>query len=162
MFVNFPIKDVYTINKHACISLIQKLDHALALGIDFHFLNDGDGNHGKGGINDYPIALELEKRVKAYVMENNGELHKTAIGWIILWSDSFFVHWSKQKDNSMWILTAIIVPNPNAIPIHQNYTYCLDIGPSKKDHTKVINHYIKQIETIRSGQKRFWGRKKKS
>ncbi len=34
------------------------------------------------------------------------------------------------------------------------------IGPSKQDHTEVINHYIKQIETIRTGQKRYWGRKK--
>ncbi len=137
--------------------MIQKLNHALAHGIDFHFLNDGDGNYGKGGINDFPIALELENRVKQYVMENNGEVQKTAIGWIILWSDSFVVHWSKQKDNSMWILMATISPNPNVIPIHPNYTYCLAIGPSKQDHTEVINHYIKQIETIRSGQKRYWG-----
>ncbi len=66
MFVNFPVEDVYPINKHACISLIQKLDHAMAHGINFHFLNDGDGNCGKGGINNYPAALNLENRVKAY------------------------------------------------------------------------------------------------
>ncbi len=37
----------------------------------FQFLHDGDGNRGKGGLNDFPIALELETRVKQYVMENN-------------------------------------------------------------------------------------------
>ncbi len=84
MFDNFPIKDIYTINNHACISLVQKLDHAMAHGIDFHFLNDGDGNQRKGGINDYPASLELENSVKGYVMENNREVKKTAIGWIIL------------------------------------------------------------------------------
>ncbi len=31
------------------------------------------------------------------------------------------------------------------------------MGPSKDDHTEVINHYIKQIEKIRSGQKRYCG-----
>ncbi len=63
MFVNFPIEDVYTINNHACISLIQKLDHAMAHGINFHFLYDSDGSCRKGGINIYPAALELENRV---------------------------------------------------------------------------------------------------
>ncbi len=81
MLVNFPIEDVYTINNHACISIIQKLDHALAHGINFHFLCDGDGNHGVGGINDYTAAIKLENRVKGYVMKNNGEVEKTAIRW---------------------------------------------------------------------------------
>ncbi len=53
-------------------SLIQKLDHAMAHGINFHFLYDGDGNCGKGGINDYPADLELQNKVKGFVMENNG------------------------------------------------------------------------------------------
>ncbi len=60
----------------------------------------------------------------------------------------------------MWILTAAICPNPNVIPTHTNYAYCLAIEPSKEDHTKIINHYIKQIETVRSGQRRYWGLKK--
>ncbi len=80
MYANFPVEDVFTINKHACISLVQKLDHAIAHGIDFHILSDGDGNQGTGGINDYPTVLELEIRVKRYVMDNNGELENIAIG----------------------------------------------------------------------------------
>ncbi len=97
MFVNFPIEDIYTIDKHACISLIQNIDHAMAHGINFQFLNDGDGHCGKGGINDYPAALELENRVKAYVNENNGEVDKTAIGLIILWSDLFVFYIGVSK-----------------------------------------------------------------
>ncbi len=42
MFVNFPVEDVYIVNNHACISLVQKLDHSMALGIDFHFLSVND------------------------------------------------------------------------------------------------------------------------
>ncbi len=49
MFVNFPIEDVYIINNHTCISLVQKLGHAMNHGIDFHFLFDGDGNCKRGG-----------------------------------------------------------------------------------------------------------------
>ncbi len=59
MFVNFPVEVVYTINNHTCISLIQRLDYAMAQGIDFRFLCDGDGTCGIGGINDYPAAFEL-------------------------------------------------------------------------------------------------------
>ncbi len=129
IFVNFLVEDVYTINNHACISLIQKLGHGMAHGIDFHFLYDADGNRWKGFINDYPAALESANRVKGLIMEDNGEVEITAIGWIILWSDSFVINWSKQKDDSMWILTATICPNPNVIPTHPNYTYCLVIGP---------------------------------
>ncbi len=76
MFVNFPIEDVYITNNHACISLVQKLDPAKAYGIDFYFLSDGDENCNRGGINEYPAALELENRVKGYVMENNREVEK--------------------------------------------------------------------------------------
>ncbi len=136
MIVNFPVEDVYIINNHSFISLVQKLDHAMAHGIDFHFLYDEDGNWKRGGINDYPAALELENRMKRYVRENYGEVEKTAIGWIIHWSDSFVVHWSKQEDNSVWILTATVCPNPNVFPTHPNYTYCLAIEPAKEDHTK--------------------------
>ncbi len=68
--------------------------------------------------NDYPAALELENRVRGYVMKNNREVEKTSIGWKILWLNSFVVHGSKQKDNSMWILTATICPNLNVIPTH--------------------------------------------
>ncbi len=32
----------------------------MAHGIDFHFLCDGDGNCGVGGINDYPAVIKLE------------------------------------------------------------------------------------------------------
>ncbi len=76
MFVNFPIEDVYIINSHACISLVQKLVHVMAYGTDFHFLSDGDGNRKRGGINDYPAALELENRVKEYVMGAMEKLKK--------------------------------------------------------------------------------------
>ncbi len=92
MYVNFPVEDMYTINKHACISLVQKRDHAMAHGFGFHFLSDSDGNQGTGGINNYPAAMELEDRVKRYVMDNNREVENTAIGRIILWSDSFVAH----------------------------------------------------------------------
>ncbi len=78
--------------------------------IEFYFLSNGDGNQGTRGINNYPAAIELEDRVRRYVIENNGEVENTVIGWIIFWSDSFVVHLIKQKDNSMWILTATICP----------------------------------------------------
>ncbi len=39
MHVNFPVQDIYIINKHAFISFVQKLDHAMAHGIDFHLLS---------------------------------------------------------------------------------------------------------------------------
>ncbi len=106
MYVNFPVKDVYIINKHACISLVQKLDHSMAHGIDFLLSSNGDWNQGTEGINNYPAAIELQHMVKRYVRGNDREVADTAIRWIILWSDSFVVHLSKQKHNSMLILTA--------------------------------------------------------
>ncbi len=98
---------------------------------------------GTRGINDFPAVIELEDRVKSYMMENNREVKNTAIGWIMLWLDSFVVHWSKQKDNSMWIHTATILPKPIVIPTYPNYTYCLAMGQSKEDYTEVINHYFR-------------------
>ncbi len=71
--VKFPDKDVYIINKHACISDVQKLDHEIFKGIDFHVLSDRDKNQGTDGINSYPVR------------DNGGAVAKTAIGWIILW-----------------------------------------------------------------------------
>ncbi len=114
----------------------------------FPLLSNGDGNCRTGGINNYPAAVELESRVNTYMSENDREI---AIGWI-----TFIVHWSKQKDNIMWILSATINPKPDFIPTHLNYTYCLAMGPSKEEHTKVINHCIKQMEKIMLGEKIFW------
>ncbi len=57
----------------------------------------------------------------------------------------------------MWILTASVCPSPQILQTYPNYMYFLAMGPSNKDHTKVINRYIKQIKTIRKGKMKYCG-----
>ncbi len=118
MYQNFLVEDVSIVFRYACISLSQKLDHAMAHETNYHFIVDKNGNCGNGGMNNYPTSRQLEERLKRYVDGCRGKVAATAIGWIILWSDSFVVHWTKQYDNGMWIFTATVCPKPEVIPKH--------------------------------------------
>ncbi len=99
--------------------------------------------------------------VKGYMRYNNKEVEKTAIGWIILWSDSFAVHWSKQNNNCIWIFNVTICQNQLSFLHFQNTHNVWQWDHPNKIIQKVINHYIKQMEQIRSGQKSYCGLKKK-
>ncbi len=44
---------MYTINKHSCMSLFQKLESAMEIRIEFDFLVNEYWNQGEGGVNDY-------------------------------------------------------------------------------------------------------------
>ncbi len=80
IYRNLPVEDVTIIDKHACISLSQKLDYAMAHGIDYHFIFEENGISGNRGINNCLVAVELEEWVKEYVKKRGKEVEKTEIG----------------------------------------------------------------------------------
>ena len=75
---------------------------------------------------------------------------KTSIGYGYLWTDSFLNCFTKQKDNSVWLLTATISPPMSEISKGE-YTIVLAIGKSGQDHTAVIEHFHEEFKELSNG-----------
>ena len=78
-------------------------------------------------------------------------------GHIMLWSDSFLRCYSRQKDNSIWILVARVSP-PLGCSASEQHTFCLAFGSSKQCHDKVIAYYLKEIKHLMKGKNPYYGR----
>ena len=90
---------------------------AAGRGGDFNWaIDESNGGRNRDGLNDTPVMDDLIRDVNNSMKESNIESSvrvKISIGYIIFWSDSFLRCFIKQKENSVWILTATWCPNEN-------------------------------------------------
>ena len=153
LFDNIPNVDAIRIGNHACISLNMLLDHVLGHGIELAWLQDSTGHQNTDGINGTRKAQELLQKLRTSSVTLDTPT-VVAIGHIILWSDGFLRTWVKQKDNSIWILTATICP-PMGYALSPFHTYCLAIGNSQEKHDRVIDYYMRELRTMRIAKQRY-------
>ena len=99
-------------------------------------------------------------RLLKFLKALNPDNLPTKYGSYILWSDGFLRTFVKQKNNNVWILT-VTFPDPEGSATSKFHTYCLAIGKSSQDHQPVIDHYLKEIETLASGLDLFCPQKGK-
>ena len=154
MYNNFPSPLVEERFDHATINLKELLLLMAGHGVQYNFGLEGETKtRRRDGLNGTKAMDDLIANVKGHMSENGVDqsvINKTSIGYIILWSDAFLRCFIKQKDNSVWILTATVCP-PESKKLSDMYTYVLAIGRSDQDHTPVINHFIKQLNELKTG-----------
>ena len=163
IFSNLPCERVFEIDEHACISLDAKIDMIFARGTKFSFFKDHQNNTNTQGFNGTIAGQELYHELLGSIPADVNE-SDTCFGHIMLWSDSFLRCFSRQKDNSIWLLVARVCP-PESHSTSDRHTFCLAFGSSKLNHDKVIQYYLKEIKTMMRGKHRYYGRddtKKKS
>jgi len=154
IFANLPQVEVFDIDGHACISLNELLNHIMAHGIPIEDIDIT--NNDSTRINQSRAAQELRKRME----ESNTFEGETLYYYLIFWSDGFLRSYIKQKDNSVWILT-VTIADPKGNSTSAFHTFCLAIGRSKHNHTKVINYYIRELNKLRCGMKRYCARRRR-
>lgn len=160
---NFPSPKVEIRSKHACVSLKETIRLAAGHGAKFNFGYDpqrtGEEIYNRDGLNGTRAFHRLSQDI-GEAMINAGTKEdvvlKTRIGWVYLWSDSFLRCFIKQKENSVWVLTATVCPFENDKSTGSN-TYILAIGKSGDDHTDIINHYIKECSELMAGFDCYFG-----
>jgi len=154
MYNNFPSPLVEELFDHSTINLKELLLLMAGHGVQYNFGLEGETKtRRRDGLNGTKAMDDLIANVKRHMSENGVDqsvINKTSIGYIILWSDAFLRCFIKQKDNSVWILTATVCP-PESKKLSDMYTYVLAIGRSDQDHTPVINHFIKQLNELKTG-----------
>ena len=133
------------------ISLNDKINHMMAHGIKIQWLQDVDEKQDKRGANGSKAAKTMLLRLKQL---NKYTHKKTVYCYLKLWSDSFLKSWVSQKGNSIWILT-VTLPNFDGNASSAFHTHCLAIGRASEDHTAVIDYYLSEIESMRSGVLRY-------
>ena len=141
---------------HAMISIDDKLDTLFAMGLDFDFFQDHTGKTSTTGFNGTIKGQELYEKLKRGLV--NGNVTTTCFGHIILWSDGFLRNFTRQKENSFWILVMRVCA-PLMFLSSEEYTFCLAFGQSKFDHDRVIQFYLEEIRTkIMPGKMRYYGK----
>lgn len=161
---NVPSLNVFDIAGHACVSLGGLLDLKCANGVEFDYIQDHEGDISKEGINGTEAAIQMLERVKDYIKKESADqearkdqdAEKTAVGYLIFWSDGFLRSFIRQKHNGIWILTVTICP-PNGESTSDFHTYVLAIGRTGQDHNKVIDYYLNELKQIRCGKLRYHG-----
>ncbi len=85
--------------------------------------------------------------MKGYINECGGEVATTAIGWVILWLDSFVMHWTmdKAKRQQYVDVDSSNMHQTGVIPTHPDYTHCLAMVPSTLDKK------LRQLDMDRKG-----------
>ena len=130
---------------HVGISLEDLLDHIMAAGEELSFIDPGQANNV--GLNASPAAAELRENIVEQLGQEIAE--DTRIGQLILWSDSFLRCFSRQRENSVWLLV---------VQVCSGKRYTLAFGSSKLDHSAMVERYMKELLSIRSGKRRYYGR----
>ena len=160
---NFPSPKVETKHKHACVSLKETILLAAGHGAKFNFgydpLGSDNPKHNRDGLNGTQAYHALTREIYSAMKNANTEkevMLKTRIGWVYLWSDSFLRCFVKQKENSVWVLTATVCPFENDKSTGAN-TYVLAIGKSGDDHTEIINMYVKECAELMTGFDCYFG-----
>jgi hypothetical protein len=151
---NFPSQRVFVIDGHACVSIRETFCIAAGHYGGFQFTWDG-GNQTRNtdGLNGCKQATRLCHQLLESLSANGcskDKIASTHLGYISLWSDSFLKSFIKQKNNSVWLLTATISP-PLEKRSTGKYTFVIAIGKSSNDHTAVINHFLKEIIDLEKG-----------
>ena len=145
------------------MSLKETICHAAGHGTEFNFAwdprNETDNQRNMEGLNGTVAVKDLlndvrEAMSKSDIAENIKK--ETCIGWVYFWSDAFLRCFIKQKENSVWILTATVCP-PEAQKSNGLCTYVLAMGKSSEDHTPVIEHYLAECKELMKGFDCYFG-----
>ena len=160
VFKNFPAPRVFNIANHACVDLKEVIRLAAGHGAKFNFAYDPNRDpaprRNMEGLNGTPAVDQLLDDILAEHIKDSGAtegpdiLLKTSVGWIYFWSDSFLRCFTKQRENSVWVLTVTICP-PEATKSLAAHTHVLAIGKSGENHTPVIEHYLKEAKKLLLG-----------
>lgn len=155
--VNFPCPRVFSIDGHACVSLKESIQIMAGHHGNFEFIWDAvDGKRSVEGLNGLGAATAVVLDVEQVLGE---KVNRTSIGLVYFWSDSYLNSWVKQKDNSVWLFTATISPPASEIS-KKSCRVVLAIGKSSNDHSKVIEHFYKEILELRKGFKCYYAKHK--
>lgn len=147
---NFPAPKVFVIGHHACVSLKESIQHLAGHRGKFEFTWNGKTRtRNRDGLNGTAAAGRIVVDVMDCVTQNNGD-ETTSVGIFSLWSDSYLQSFIKQKDNSVWLLTANIGLSKEDIS-KGTYTVVLAIGRKSQDHTEVIDHYMNEVQELKKG-----------
>lgn len=150
---NMPHPQVKLQHGHATVGLIETIRHSLGHGAKFNFAYNGaTKERNTEGLNG---TIAMEKLIKDVVSRHQDnketdEINRTKIGYLLPWSDSFLRCFTKQKENSVWILTVTVCP-PEDDMSSSLYTYVLAMGRSDLDHAPIIKHFMEEVLIAMNG-----------
>ncbi len=165
---NFPVHEVFEIDNHACVSLIETIRIMAGHGAEYCFAVDkqnrtqegSDGtNRNREGLNGTKAMDDLIDGINEAMKEakeNEGIRTKTKIGWLNFWSDGFLNCFTKQRENSVWIITVTVCPLSDSQSSNL-YTYVLAMAKHDADHIRVIDHYMREVSVRKKGIECYFG-----
>ena len=155
---NIPHQRVFTIDNHACVSLRETFCLMAGYFGGFQFAWNGrtrsqntEGLNGTLGVAQLMNEILEGLKKQGYSSKDIAEWN---LGYIFFWSDSFLRYFIKQKDNSVWIMTATICAPSGKLG---KYSFVIAMGKSTNDHSRVIEHFHREANEMRKGFPCYFG-----
>ena len=141
------------INGHACVSIIDIIQHMFAHQIPIGFTEEMDGSlPTRTTRNTHRCKVMQELLATMKHMNVNDEPIK--YGSFVLWSDGFIRSFVKQKDNTIWIMT-VTNPDLDGSATSKYHTYYVAIGKASNNHQSAIDFYLKEVAMLTTGVSLF-------
>ncbi len=156
VYVNIPNVEIKNVSGHACVSLGDYLNHILGHGLKLSFLQDENGHCNKDGINSTQAADNLLNKLLVTCQHPD----TTAIGGGFLWSDGFRGAYTKERNNSVWIMTFTFSTSKDDAT-SKFHTGLLAMGSASLPHDEVIAYYFEELKQLRKPTRRYFGATKK-
>ena len=138
IYQNLPCPKTFQMDNHACISLLDILNHSLAMGIELDLFRS---SYYKQMVvhNDDLHHIKRSRDIFKEVYDTNKDNDcNPYVFLLIIWSDDFEVNHTRNNRNSSWLKTVTLIPPPN-MTTSKKHTSVICLGCKNQDHSTVKN-----------------------
>ena len=150
---NVPIPSIIELDNHACVSVIEVIQHILYFDIPIDgMLTDMVNKDYKNIISSSSLIsnTEISSIIRDQVKrELNSQSLVPLIIPVILWSDDFEPNHVKQHKKSTWIKTITIAPPPDC-QTSSKHTYVIALGSKDMNHENVNKYFSRELKQLES------------
>ena len=154
--VNIPSPKTVEVDNHSCVSIESIIDHFLAFGVQFNFINS------ENSVVDPFVNMSITQTKEARdiydkVCKQHPDLANSnlpLILYVIIWSDDFEPNQTRKNRNSIWLKTVSICP-PTSLKTSSLYTFPIALGRKGQCHDIVNEFFNKELYNMKKTTMRF-------
>ena len=154
IYKNLPCPKTFQIDNHACTSLIDILNHSLAMGIEINLFRSSYYKQMIVHNQDLHHIQRSHEILNEVYEENKVNDCDPYVFFLIIWSDDFEVNHTRKNRNSTWLKTVTIIPPPN-MTTSKKHTNVVCLGRKNQDHSNVNKFFQDELEMLSKSKDRY-------
>jgi len=154
IYQNLPRPKTFQMDNHACISLLDILNHSLAMGIELDLFRSSYYKQMVVHNNDLHHIKRSRDIFKEVYDTNKDNDCDPYVFLLIIWSDDFEVNHTRKNRNSTWLKTVTLLPPPN-MTTSKKHTSVICLGRKNQDHSTVNKFFQDELTTLLIPKERY-------